>query len=233
MNNFLFVAIPYLALIVAVFGGLYRYFADRYSYSSVSSQLLEARLLFWGSVPWHYAIILILLAHLVVALAPGPARVILGHPNVRTMLELAGMALALFAVFGILILIVRRMPRRGLARASTSPMDWILLGALLLQASSGFAVALFDRWGSMWYLGTAVPWFWSIVTLQPDPSTVAMMPPLIQFHFVLGFLVILLFPFTRLVHLVTVPVSYLWRPYQLVVWNQPPGGGRSGNSPRR
>jgi nitrate reductase gamma subunit len=199
----------------------------------VSSQLLETRLLFWGSVPWHYAIILILLAHLVVALAPGPARAILGNPAARTVLELAGMALAVFAVFGILILIVRRIPRRGLAGASTSPMDWVLLAVLLLQASSGFAVALFDRWGSMWYLSTAVPWFWSIVTLRPDPSTVAMMPPLIQFHFVLGFIVILLFPFTRLVHLVTVPIGYLWRPYQLVVWNQPPRGERAVNGPGR
>lgn len=233
MNNFLFVAIPYLALILAVFGGLYRYFADRYSYSSVSSQLLETRLLFWGSVPWHYAIILILLAHLLVALAPGAARVILGNPAARTVLELVGMALALFAVFGILVLIVRRMPRRGLARASTSPMDWILLAVLLVQASSGFAVALFDRWGSMWYLSTAVPWFWSIATLRPDPSTVAVMPSLVQFHFVLGFIVILLFPFTRLVHLVTVPIGYLWRPYQLVVWNQPPGGGRPVNGSGR
>lgn len=233
MNNVLFVAIPYVALVLAVFGGLYRYFTNRFSYSSVSSQLLENRLLFWGSVPWHYAIIAILLAHLLVALVPGAARTVLGIPAVRTVLELAGMALALFAVFGLLTLIVRRLPRRGLARASTSPMDWILLAVLLLQASSGFAVALFDRWGSMWYLGTAVPWFWSIVTLRPDPSTVAVMPSLVQFHFVTGFIVILVFPFTRLVHLVTVPIGYLWRPYQLVVWNQRPGGGRAVNGPGR
>jgi nitrate reductase gamma subunit len=226
MTNLLFVAIPYVALVLAIVGGLYRYYADRFSYSSVSSQLLESRVLFWGSVPWHYAITLILLAHLAVALAPGPARLVLGNPAVRTVLELTGMALALFALFGILALIVRRMPRRWLARSSTSAMDWVLLGVLLLQVASGFSVALFERWGSLWYLNTAVPWFWSIATLQPDPSTVAVMPALVQFHFVLGFLVILLFPFTRLVHLVTVPISYLWRPYQLVVWNRPPGAAR-------
>jgi nitrate reductase gamma subunit len=232
MTNLLFVAIPYVALILAIFGGLYRYFTDRFSYSSVSSQLLENRLLFWGSVPWHYAIILILLAHLLVALLPGPARAVLGQPAVRTVLELSGMALALFALFGIVALIVRRMPRRWRARASTSPMDWVLLAVLLLQVASGVSVALFDRWGSLWYLSTAVPWLWSIATLQPDPSTVAVMPALVQFHFVLGFIVILLFPFSRLVHLVTVPIGYLWRPYQLVVWNRAPGaranGGRTG-----
>jgi nitrate reductase gamma subunit len=224
MTNLLFVAIPYVALILAIFGGLYRYFTDRFSYSSVSSELLENRVLFWGSVPWHYGIILILLAHLLVAIAPGPARAILGQPAARAVLELAGMALALFALFGIVTLIIRRIPRRWLARTSTSPMDWVLLAVLFLQVASGFSVALFDRWGSLWYLGTAVPWLWSIVALQPDPSTVAAMPALVQFHFVLGFVVILLFPFSRLVHLVTVPIGYLWRPYQLVVWNRAPGG---------
>lgn len=231
MNDlFLFGVFPYAALAAAGVGVAAR---RRFpaTLGTRSSEFLEKKVLFWGSVPWHYAIILILLAHLLAALVPGPAGILLGNPAVRTAIELAGMALALLALFGILTLIVRRMPRRRLARASTSPMDWILLAALLLQVSSGFAVALFDRWGSMWYLGTAVPWFWSIVALRPDPSTVAMMPTLVQFHFVLGFVVILLFPFTRLVHLVSVPVGYLWRPYQLVVWNAPPGGRRGDGNP--
>lgn len=231
MTNLLFVAVPYVALILAVAGGVYRYHADRFSYSSLSSQLLEKQVLFWGSVPWHYAIIPILLAHLIVALLPGPAARLLGDPIIRTVLEVAGMALAAFAIFGILALIGRRIARR-VARAATSPMDWILLAVLLLQVLSGFSVALFQRWGSMWYVGTAVPWFWSIAKLQPDPSTVAVMPALVQFHFVSGFLVILLFPFTRLVHLVTVPIGYLWRPYQLVVWNRPPRGERAEDAGR-
>ncbi len=224
MNTLLFVALPYVALTLAVLGGLYRYFANRFSYSSLSSQLLENRMLFWGSVPWHYGIILILLAHLLAALFPGAARTILADPTRRVVLEVAGMALALFAIFGILTLIVRRLPRRSLARPATSTMDWILLVVLAVQVLAGFGVALFDRWGSLWYLNTAVPWFWSIAGLQPDASAVAVLPTLVQLHFTLGFLVILLFPFTRLVHVFTVPLTYLWRPYQIVVWNRGPRG---------
>lgn len=228
MNTLLFVALPYVALTLAVLGGLYRYYSDRFSYSSLSSQMLENRMLFWGSVPWHYGIILILLSHLLAALFPGAMRSILADPTRRAALEIAGMALALFTLFGILALIVRRISRSP-ARAATSPMDWILLVVLALQVVSGVSVALFDRWGSLWYLNTAVPWFWSIAGFQPDPSTVMALPALIRFHFALGFVVILLFPFTRLVHLVTVPITYLWRPYQVVVWNQRPGGHGHGN----
>ncbi len=233
MNTLLFVALPYVALTLAVLGGLYRYYTNRFSYSSLSSQLLENRLLFWGSVPWHYGIIAILLAHLLAALIPGGARVLVGDPTRRLILEAVGMALALFTIFGILVLIVRRMPSRSLARPVTSAMDWILLVVLALQVIAGFSVALFARWGSLWYLNTAVPWFWSIARLQPDAAAVSVLPALVQFHFALGFVVILLFPFPRLVHIFTVPITYLWRPYQLVVWNRRPrgvrlnGGGRA------
>ena len=64
MQTFFFIAFPYIALILAVGIGLYRYFSHRFTYSSLSSQLLENRHLFWGSVSWHYGITLILAAHI-------------------------------------------------------------------------------------------------------------------------------------------------------------------------
>jgi nitrate reductase gamma subunit len=39
-------------------------------------------------------------------------------------------------------------------------------------------------------------------------------------HAVSGFGLFLLFPYTRLVHAVTVPLGYLVRPYQVVIWNR-------------
>ena len=79
MQTFLFIAFPYIALILAVGVGLYRYFSHRFTYSSVSSQLLENRHLFWGSVSWHYGITLILLAHVLPWLFPRAAAALLGE----------------------------------------------------------------------------------------------------------------------------------------------------------
>lgn len=225
MTGLLFVVLPYIALTLAIVGGIYRYATDRFSYSSLSSQILESRNLFWGSVPWHYGIIPILLAHLFAGLFPAATAHILGGPIRLVLLELIGLCLGLSTVVGIIVLIARRLPRTSLVRPATSPMDWILLAVLLVQVVTGVGIALFQRWGSLWYLSTAVPWFWSIIELQPDPSTVAMLPGFTQLHMVLGFLIILLFPFTRLVHIFTVPLTYLWRPYQIVIWNGPPHGG--------
>jgi len=200
--------------------GLYRRRARPYTYSSLSSQLLENRKLFWGSVPWHYGITLILLAHLLAALLPGAAAWLLGNRIRLLVLELTGISLAFYALFGLIILIIRRLPTSSRARRVTSYMDGIVLGFFLVQVATGLSIAIFDRWGSLWYLQTAVPWFWSLVKFHPDMSTVIALPGFVKIHFVLGFAIILLFPFSRLVHLIMFPFKYLWRPYQVVVWNR-------------
>lgn len=222
MDTVLFVVFPYVAVILAVGVGLHRRLSGRYTYSSLSSQLLENRKLFWGSVPWHYGITLILLAHLLAWLFPGPVAAILGNGTRLFIFEAVGLALAFFAALGIIILIIRRLPTDSRARSVTSGMDWVLLFFLLIQVFTGMGIALFDRWGSLWYLSTAVPWLWSLLRLHPDTSTVVALPGLIQFHFVWGFAIILLFPFSRLVHIFTIPIEYLWRPYQIVIWYREP-----------
>jgi nitrate reductase gamma subunit len=222
MDTFLFIALPYIALILAIGAGIYRRIKRPYTYSSLSSQILENRKLFWGSVPFHYGLTLILLAHLLAALLPGAAGWLLGGQIRRLVLELSGMALGLYALFGLIVLIARRLVPGSLALATTSYMDGVVLFALLVQVATGVGVAVFNRWGGLWYLDTAVPWFWSLVALRPDMSTVDSLPALVKVHFVAGFVVILLFPFSRLVHLVMFPLHYLWRPFQVVIWNSRP-----------
>lgn len=215
----LFIAFPYLAVAVAIIVGIYRYVFDRYSYSSFSSQFLEAKSLFWGSVGWHYGIIPILLAHVLAALFPRAWRILLSEPIRLYVLEITGLALAFLALVGLLILIVRRLLSVRVASSSTF-MDWVLLVVLLVQVFAGFHISLAYRWGSLWYLDTAVPWLWSLCTLKPDIQHVVTLPLLVKFHFLNAFVVIAIFPFTRLVHVFTLPIQYLWRPYQIVIWNR-------------
>jgi nitrate reductase gamma subunit len=214
-----FVAFPYLAIALAALVAVHRYRTDRFSYSSFSSQFVENRALFWGSVPWHYGVIVILLAHLLALLFPGPWARLVSAPVRLYALEVTGLALALVALGGLLLLVGRRLADRR-AFAMTSALDWILLAVLLAEMALGFWVAFFYRWGSDWYLHTAVPWLVSLAKLQPRVEDVTALPWPVKLHMLGGFVVIALFPFTRLVHLVTFPVTYLWRPYQVVVWNR-------------
>lgn len=230
----LFAVFPYLAVVLAVFVSIHRYRTDRFSYSSFSSQFVEKRALFWGSVPWHYAVIAILLAHLFALAFPESWGRLIAAPARLYVLEATGLALALVALLGLLLLIGRRVLSRR-AFVMTSLLDWILLSVLLSEVFLGFSVAFVYRWGSDWYLHTAVPWLVSLAVLQPQVGYVTALPWPVKLHMLGGFLVIGLFPFTRLVHLVTFPVTYLWRPYQVVVWVRRARGaerGRVGSSPR-
>ncbi len=168
MTEFLFGSFPYAAVLLAVGAGIYRYFSDRFSYTSRSTQFLENRWLFWGSVPWHYGILIILLAHILAALFPGAWGFLIGTPTRLFLVEAAGFALGLIALFGAAALLARRLLRPRLL-AITTAMDWILLLALLLQVASGVYIAWKYRWGSSWYLHTAVPWLGSLFRLRPEP----------------------------------------------------------------
>ncbi|MBI4495093.1 MAG: respiratory nitrate reductase subunit gamma, partial [Chloroflexi bacterium] len=172
---------------------------------------------FWGSVPWHYGSLIILLAHLLAAVFPQGWAALIGHPVRLYVLEVTGIALAFLTIFGLAVLIVRRATNARI-RAVTSRMDVVLLAVLLAQVVLGASVALFYRWGSDWYLYTAVPWLWSLATLSPSADYVANLPLLVRLHMLGAFVLVALFPFTRLAHIFTVPVTYLWRPYQVVIW---------------
>ncbi len=218
-STILFTVFPYVAITIAVLGSVYRYFNDRFSYSSQSSQFLENRELFWGSVPWHYGIILALLAHLGATVLAPVWGTIIASPINRDIIRLTGPILGFIAAFGLVVLIVRDAGNNK-ARAVHSKADWLMLILLLVQIGLGLTITLFYRWGSAWYPYTASPWLFSIVELNPQPQFILALPPLVQTHFLNAFLLVAVIPFTRLVHLFTVPITYLWRPYQVVIWNR-------------
>jgi nitrate reductase gamma subunit len=217
MNVFLFVAIPYAAVAVAVGGGIVRHRRDRFSWSTQSSQFLENRTLFWGSNAWHYGILAILGAHLAAFLFPSAWSSLLGGTTRLYILEVTGYGLAFLAGLGLLLLIGRRLASSRIARVTTTA-DWLLLAVLLFQVATGIYVAVAYRWGGAWYPHTAVPWLRSLFTLHPKVDTMAGMPWPVKAHAVGGFALLFLFPYTRLVHVVSYPLGYLRRPYQLVIW---------------
>ena len=213
----LFGVFPYVAVALMVGVGLYRYCIDRYSWSSQSSQFLESRVLFWGSVPWHFAILIILLAHFLAFLFPAGWGVILGRPLRLYLLEVTGLGLGISTLVAIALLIFRRALDARVS-AVTTTVDWLVLAALLLQVASGVYIALTLRWGSVWYLHTAAPWLWSLLKLDPQVQYLSALPAIVKVHAFNAFLLIALFPFSRLVHVVSVPLAYLARPWQVVIW---------------
>jgi nitrate reductase gamma subunit len=217
----LFVVFPYLAVALAVGGCLYRYIARQFTYSSLSSQWLEGKWLFWGAVPWHYGIVPVLLIHMGAFVIPGVMAQLHGTATTLYLAELAGKVLALLSFAGIVLLIIRRLSQPKI-RAVTTPMDWVVLVLLLNQVFLGLWTAFFYRWGATWFLHTATPWVASLATFQPQTETIAALPWVPKLHFLNATLLIAVLPFSRLVHLLAFPIAYLWRRLQIVIWNRQP-----------
>ncbi|MBI2852812.1 MAG: respiratory nitrate reductase subunit gamma [Chloroflexi bacterium] len=217
INIFLFAILPYIAVTAAIVGAIWRYVTNRYSFSTISSQFLEGRRLFWGSVPWHWGIITVLLGHLFVVLLPLVVKGFISAPVRLYLIEGTGFALGMLLLFGLILLLFRRAisPR---VRAVTSTFDVVLLVLLLVQAVAGLGIAIFYRWGVSWSLQTAVPWMWSLASFSPKVEYMADLPVLVKIHAVNAWVLIGIFPFTRLVHILSIPLAYIWRPYQRVTW---------------
>lgn len=219
LDKFLFVGYPYASLALAVAVSLLRFRWRPYSYSSLSSQFLENKQLFWGSSLWHWGILWVLTGHLVAFLVPSRILAWDAQPLRLYLLELSGLAMALLALVGVVALLVRRGTSSKI-RVVTSHADWAILGLLLLQVTTGIDTALRYRWGSAWYASNAAPYLWSLITFSPRPEFVLPLPWLPKIHILSGFTVILLIPFSRLVHFLVVPVWYYWRKPQVVIWNR-------------
>lgn len=217
IEQFLYVGLPYLGLVLFVSVTLVRFYRHRYSISSLSSQFLEDRWLGVGSLPWHLGILLVLAGHLVAFTAPTLWRSLLAQPVILHIVEIVGLTAATACALGLGMLLVRRVLRGRLQRVTTW-VDYVVLGLLLFEVGLGILVALSHRWGALWATGTVMPYVRSLFTLQPKTELVTELPPLVKAHLVTAFAIIGIAPFTRLIHAFFVPIEYLYRAPQLVVW---------------
>jgi len=218
LDQFLFVALPYLAFAVFFIGTIQRYRHQSFTYSSLSSQLLENRQHFWSLVPFHYGILVILTGHVVAFAIPRAILAWNGKPLRLYILEVCALICGMLALVGLVSAILRRI-RNSKVRIVTTRPDWVLFGMLLFQIFSGVYIAIFVGWGSSWFAAAATPYLRSLLTFSPQIGFLAEMPWMVRLHIINAFLLIAFFPFTRLVHILVVPNMYLWRRPQVVRWN--------------
>jgi len=181
--------------------------------------LLESRRLYWGSISFHWGLVLILLGHLAALIVPSGFELWNRVPVRLYLLEATGLALGLWTAFGLVVLLDRRI-RHHRIQAVTSRMDVAVLSLLAVQVASGLWIAIGYRWGSYWGTSVLVPYMRSILTLSPDASYVTPLPLVLQIHVFAFWLFVAIFAFSRLVHIVTLPLGYVLRPWQRVVANR-------------
>jgi len=218
LHVFLFTIFPYLAILIFLFGSIVRYRSTGFKVSSLSSQFLEGKKLFWGSQPFHLGLLVLFLGHLIAFLFPSSIILWNGSPVRLLILEGSAFVFGLSVLFGLVMLIRRRLTSKKLLVVSNN-MDLLVYVVLLVQIISGLSVAYFVRWGSSWFASVLTPYLRSIFMFNPDIDAVSTLPWLIQIHIFSAFFIVALIPFTRFMHFLVAPIDYLWRSYQVVTWN--------------
>ncbi len=217
LDNFIFIGLPYGALALLIFALPYRYFANRLTWTTYSTQFLERDTLYWGAMAWHFGIVIVLLAHLTGFLAPRLAETLLANQTFFMVLENVSLGLGLLALFGSSVLLFRRLTAERI-KAVTSMADRLLLLLLVVQAATGIYTSVYVRWGYQWYHYTAVPYLYSLLTFRPEIEYMSDFPLFFKLHVAGAFLILGILPFTKLVHLLYLPVGFLKDPPIVYRW---------------
>lgn len=220
LNNLLFGIYPYIALSVFVLGSIVRYDREQYTWRTGSSQLLESKQLRKGSIPFHIGILAVLAGHFVGLLTPSEVWHVLGvSAQVKQVIAMAlGGVFGLICFYGLTILIMRRLGNDRV-RANSSRMDIAILLMLYAQLILGL-VSIFVSMGHLdgQEMLKLMSWAQNMVTFNGMAAAAAIADVHIIFklHVFLGMSLFLVFPFSRLVHVWSVPVKYFTRNYQVV-----------------
>lgn len=205
---------PYICLAVMIVGTLYRYQTDQLGWGSRSSEILEKKLLTSGSMLFHVGILFVFAGHVAGLLVPLAFYNALGISSELyhgAAIALGGLA-GLVALAGLSILLYRRIANTRV-RKNSDVSDYVSDGLLWLVIFLGLAFTLGYGivHGPYEYRATVGPWIRSVLTLQPDTGLMAGVPLLLQVHIALAFALFGISPFTRLVHVYSIPVGYLRR----------------------
>ncbi len=219
-NTLFFGIYPYIALSVLIVGTIIRYDREPYSWRAGSSQLLRRKQLVWGSILFHVGVLIIFLGHFVGMLTPIVIFDMVGisHGAKQVLAIVVGGIAGLMAIIGAGMLIHRRL-YDARVRAVSSTMDTFIICLLAFQLFLGLLTIPI----SMQHLDgeemvKLMAWAQGIFTFNGDAASyVADAAWIFKLHLFFGLTILLIFPFTRLVHMLSVPARYLWRPgYQVV-----------------
>ncbi|WP_238422470.1 respiratory nitrate reductase subunit gamma [Gordonia sp. 'Campus'] len=236
MDIFLWGVVPYATLGLLIGGTIWRYRYDKFGWTTRSSELYESRLLRIASPLFHYGVLVVIIGHAIGLLIPESWTEAIGVSETVYHWGAGGFGLlaAVATLVGVGMLVYRRRTVGPVFMATTrndKAMYLVLVTALLVGTYITLIGTLDPHAEGVNYRETVSPWFRSLFVLQPDVSAMAEAPLRFHVHILIGMLLFAMVPFTRLVHIFTAPVHYLFRPY--IVYRSRDQRSMPGNQPYR
>ena len=219
LQIFLFGVYPYIALTIAIIGTWVRFDLSQYSWKSGSTQMLRSKNMRLASNLFHVGIIVVLLGHLFGMLTPHFLYDrFISAGNKQILAVVVGGIAGVFCWFGLVMLLWRRFTDDRISHTS-SFSDKLVLVLLFIQLNLGLisiftSVKHLDGYTMMNLAG----WAQDITILRPwqAAARIEQTDLIYQLHMALGITLIAIFPFTRLIHIISAPIWYFGRRYQIV-----------------
>jgi nitrate reductase gamma subunit len=221
LHEFIFGAYPYLAGTIFLAGSWLRFDREQYTWKSDSTQLLSKKGMRAASNLFHIGIIAIFFGHLFGMLTPHSVFQSMGISDLQHqyIAIIAGVIFGTMTLIGGFMLFMRRLNNPRI-RAAGRKRDAFTIGWLVVTVLLGLSTIPFSlghaSHGDPGTMLVLVEWVQSVGTLQPNPALIANVDFIYKLHIFFGMTVFLIFPFTRLVHVWSVPLGYLGRAYQVV-----------------
>ncbi|MFX0544729.1 respiratory nitrate reductase subunit gamma [Roseovarius sp. S1116L3] len=221
INFLIFGILPYAVLAVALIGTIARYERDPFTWKTSSSQLLRRKQLIWGSILFHAGIIVLFFGHLIGLFTPVWVldALMIPYAAKQWLAVILGGVAGLSTFVGATMLLHRRLFDTRI-RVNSSFADIGILVLLWLQVVVGLGTIIItlEHMDGV-EMVRFMTWSQSVMSLELNAWTeVINVHWLFKLHIFLGMVILVLFPFTRLVHMLSVPIRYVTlRPgYQMV-----------------
>ncbi|MBZ5213926.1 MULTISPECIES: respiratory nitrate reductase subunit gamma [Bacillus] len=215
IEQILWVILPYIVITIFIGGHIYRYQHDQFGWTAKSSEMLEKKKLALGSSLFHWGIFFVIGGHVMGILIPESLYQALGvseHMYHKIAIGF-GLPAGIAALSGLIILTYRRFTDKRI-RKTSSAGDFITLVALLFVMTTGLAATFLNIDSKGFdYRTTISPWFRNIFLFKPDAGLMVSVPLWFKLHIMMGYVIFIVWPFTRLVHVFSMPLKYLTRSY--------------------
>ncbi|MDG5483663.1 respiratory nitrate reductase subunit gamma [Mycolicibacterium gadium] len=228
--------VPYVTLAIVAVGIWWRYRYDKFGWTTRSSQLYESRLLRIGSPMFHFGILVVIAGHIIGLVIPESWTDLVMTDHVyHIQAMILGVVAGVTTLGGIALLVFRRRTT-GPVFLATTANDKVMYLVLVLAIVAGLACTLIGATpagAEHDYRESVSPWFRSIWILQPRGDLMVQAPLWFHIHVIIALVLFCLWPFTRLVHVFSAPIGYLFRPYIVYRTRDAAKDELVGSHPRR
>ncbi|MCG9803833.1 respiratory nitrate reductase subunit gamma [Staphylococcus argenteus] len=216
LNQFLWVIFPYLCLVVFVTGHIARYRYDKFSWTAKSTELIERKQLMWGSLLFHLGVIPVFFGHIVGLLIPKSWMDAFGISEHLYHIGAVyiGSIFGIITLIGMFLLTARRITTKSIRKLSSASDIFVNVLLLIIVFMGCYATLVTNGQHPDFNYRTSLSiWFRQLFILKPDAALMSGVPIAFKIHILLGFTIMACWPFTRLVHVWSVPLTYINRRY--------------------